>query len=171
MQNGLTFTNCQWDKAPTKSPRDVVIDWLTNNYVSYENNVMTFSAYTEDIYYVLEYNTKDQHLYIGSYWQFEDGAKMFLLLTIDANPSGYDYTASYEYSSYKNNIKGELAPSTFTVNTVLTPQSYEGNYWNKDTMMRMYSSGFANLIEFFEWCLSDNQIGVTLSDFGFTKFN
>ena len=169
-QNGVTYTNCTFDTPPVESSaRKTVIEWLSNNYETYQNNTMTYDAYSNDVYYVLEYNTADKDLYIGSYWIFDDGAEMYVLLSLGNNSAAYNYSITYGYDSYKNNTQGTINASAFTENTSLTYTSYTGNYWNQTSLMNMYRSAILNLIEFLDWCLESNQICVTIHDFGFTQ--
>ena len=154
-----------------KQPRDIVVDWLKNNYETYENGCMTYSVYSDDdsTFYALEYDTSEDHLYMGVSWEFEDGDSMLLLLTLDSDTSWYNYSAIYNSGSYQNKTLGSINASTFTGETVINYDSYTGDYWNKEILLQLYSSGYEDMLNFFDWCLTENQIGVSLSDFGFTQ--
>ena len=153
--------------------RAEVVDWLKDNYSTYKDNCMTYSAFSEDesTYYALEYDTLEDHLYIGSSWQFEDGDSMFLLLSLDSDNLEYNYTAVYTSGQYQNQMKGTIKSTQFTSETVLSYISYNGDYWNKEILINLYSSAYIDLIEFFDWCLSDNDIDVSIADFGFRKIS
>lgn len=169
LQNGVTYTNCTWDNPPTQSVRDTVVKWVKENYLKYENNCMTYSAYSDDdsTFYAIEYDVSDDHLYMGVEWTFENGDSMFLMLSLDGNGSKYSYTAVYNSGSYQNQTTGILDGTSFNENNQLTYLTYTGDYWNKEVLMNLYRAGYIEMLDFFNWCLEYNSIGVTIEDFGF----
>ena len=171
LHNGISFTKCTFDSPLLKSARDCVVDWLKNNYQTYENDVMNFGATSDDSadYYGLEYNVSTDHLYIGSLWKFENGDSMFLLLSMDGTASKYSYSATYLSGEQQNDTRGFIYADIFTSSTPLTYTSYSGDYWNQESLLNLYNSGFMDLIEFLDWCLKLNEIGVSIADFGFTQ--
>lgn len=168
--NSVTYTNCTFDQSSKSAARQTLVSWVKNNYLTYEDDCMTYSAYSDDsTYYALEYDVSDDHLYMGVSWEFEDGDTMFLLLSLDSDTSEYNYSATYVSGTYQNKTQGTINASTFTGEGALTYTTYTGDYWNKDILLNLYRSGYVDLIEFLDWCLTENHIGVDISDFGYTN--
>ena len=67
----------------------------------------------------------------------------------------------------RNNITGILDGASFNENYQLTYETYTGDYWDEEVLMNLYRAGFVEMLDFLNWCLEYNQVGVTIKDLGF----
>lgn len=151
-------------------PYRVLLKWLLANYTDASNDQIRYSEVIEGTLFSIGYDTEYEHLYIDALWELEGGAVLYVMLDFFYDPSEYAYYASLSYNGNTNVAIGCISAATFTQNTVLTPLSYEGEYWEKQKLLELYCVGLADLISWFDWASLYYDIGVSIDDMGFYAF-
>lgn len=154
------------------TPRDKVINWLMSNYNYNENGIISYDAEQDEsgtyMMASLCYDTERDYLSLFFYCITETGGKISFNYYLDGD---CDYYASAEISGNRNETTGYVDPSTYTVNTTLSYETYEGLESNMDGVMNLYRISFNTVLEFYSDLNEIGNIGVSLADFGFTSIS
>lgn len=156
------------------SPYDVLMNWALNNftYSSKEGDYYLYEdEYDDGSAYGISYDPINGNLVTDVMWHFEDGASLYLGMNFTKGSTEHRYYAHYSDDVNDNYTRGWIYANTFNPNTTLTYTSYDGDYWNKSVLINLYSTAMVDLLEWFEWCLEDREIGISIEDFGFTAFS
>ena len=129
------------------------------------------SSYTEyhivEFDYIPKYNCVDLTYFVafsGSDVTFFTG------ISVEKNVSSY-YWAMFASNngSTTNKMSGYINCKTFTEDTLLEYDSYEGKISQRATTRENASISAIYLVEYLEW-LTSNYLGISISDFGFESF-
>ena len=76
------------------------------------------------------------------------------------------------YGTIFDNIEmcGYISPQSFTSNTAISYQRYNGDSSTKPYMAELARANICDLIDWLDWCLGANDIGITIKDLGFTSY-
>lgn len=148
-------------------PYNILTNWLTENYTDYSAEEIRYDEIMEGAWLSIAMDLETAGIYIDALWDLGDGAELYVLLDLSYDPSQYVYYACLSYNGNQNVVIGCINAATFNENTTLTPMSYEGDYWDEELVLELYSAGLIDLLYWFDWVSFENGIGVTPADFGF----
>ena len=95
----------------------------------------------------------------------------FTAFTIEKNENMYYYSSTRRVNSVaKNKISGFINPETFTSNTLIGYNTYEGLSSEESLMRESASEDIMHLLDLLDW-LATNYLDLTVADFGFTSFS
>ena len=155
----------------TTSGYDILLDWLLNNYNATYTSSICYEYFAAQTLYSISYDFEDDYLFLEVFWEFDDGANLYLLIDLSYDPSQYVYYVTYFDDWNENVTLGYINAATFTENTNLTASSYTGEYWDKTDLMDLYRLAVVDLLEWFDWATVYYGTGVTIEDLGFVSFN
>lgn len=150
-----------------RTANDVLTEWLLANYNSYGDWYVDYEIEGEDFIYSVAYDTEDGYNFVDGSWEFEDGAELYVCVYLDGTDGMYDYYAYYSDGVDENNTYGAINAKNYIASTLLTCDSYDGNYWDKEDLMAVYSFAVSRSMEWFTYCLENYIDEISLDDFGF----
>ncbi|MBQ8287237.1 MAG: trypsin-like peptidase domain-containing protein [Clostridia bacterium] len=169
LEFGTPLTMAQFYEQ-SADPYTTLLEWLDSNYTSYSDTDVWFEYTSDNATYTISYDLEDEYLYIDAYWEFDDGAVMYVLIDLSGDPSEYFYGCIYEDGYDQNTTSGTLNAYAYTETYPLTYDSYEGDYWNQSSLLELYHLGLDSLLTWFDIYTQSNVPGVSLDAFGFTAF-
>lgn len=124
-------------------------------------------------YHIVEftYNPKYNCVDLTHFVGFSDSDITFFTgISLEENVESY-YWAIFVNNdgTTTNKMSGYITCSTFTNNTLLGYNSYEGKTSQKNTTRENASLSAVYLVEYLDW-LATNYLGVSVADFGFVSF-
>ncbi len=151
------------------TPNDILAEWLIENCNYTIDNELFYHQIEGDVFiYAIGYNAIDEVNFIEGVWSFADGSKLYLNIDLTETLDGlYTYYAHYTSEGNENYTYGNIVPETYTATTILTHYSYEGEYWEEESLMEFYSSAVACVMEWFDYCLDNYIEEIDAQDFGF----
>ncbi len=152
------------------NPTDILFDWLLANYNYSDNKQIRFDEINDSNCYSIGYNLDYNYLYIDVLWVFEDESQLYISISFLTNPTKYPYYANYNKDGNENFANGRIDATTFTENTELTCLTYDGDYWDKNSLMKLYQFAIVDLIDWFDWSTIYYNIGISIADIGFNEF-
>ena len=124
----------------------------------------------------LVYDSKDNSAFISMVFYPNDTDEAFycyLSLKPGSNGAYFGCTYSvYQNGSYvdMNNTWGYINPSTFTDNTILSYNEYDGLTQEKAYLLNVYSGCLCDILDWLDEYLYDNNLGITIADLGYTSY-
>lgn len=173
---GTPMTLAEFYKA-NHNAYETLLNWVLDNYnetgeswieYRFQDTSQRFNIYSFIYYY------NSNRLCLEQYYVFENNDAVYTSIELSEDTTYFAYYASYtdgDYSYKQNVTKGYIYPSSFTRSSSLGYYSSEGNYWTLSSLLNTYQEGIVDSLDWFELFLEAFDLGVTLSDFGFTHFN
>lgn len=153
-----------------RTANDVLTEWLLENYNSYGEWHVDYEIEGEDFVYSVAYDTEDDYNFVDGSWLSDDGMELYVCVYLDGIDGVYDYYAYFSDGVDENNTCGTVNAKSYTVSTLLTCDSYDGDYWDKKELMDLYSLAVSKAMEWFAYCLENYINELSLEDFGFLSF-
>ena len=150
-----------------RTANDVLTEWLLANYNAYGDWYVDYEIEGEDFIYSIAYDTEDDYNFVDGSWVFDDGAELYVCVYLDGTDGVYDYYAYYSDGVDENNTYGTINAKNYTSSTLLRCDSYDGDYWDKEELMDLYSLAVSRAMEWFTYCLENYVDEISLDDFGF----
>lgn len=150
------------------TPNDILAEWIVGNCDFITEGLYYHQIKGNGFIYAIGYDESTKITFIEGIWEFSDGSDLYLSIDLRSNDEGlYTYYAHYTYGENENYTYGYINPATYTPTTILTHYSYEGEYWEEDSIMEFYSNAVACIIEWFDYCLDSYVDDISAEDFGF----
>ncbi len=125
-------------------------------------------------YYLLTYYPESGNILVSNaYYDYEDNEWSVMTTVIfNRDTSELYYSGTYdEYDVELNCTIGYFNPATFTSSTKTLPyESLEGLSNSKDILMELYCSCIADTLDWIDSMFKDDNVGLTLSNLGFTSY-
>ena len=154
------------------SAYDKLVDFILANGERYDDTVELVLVDSEDALTYFDYNLEDGYISLKHLMITTSGdTSLFTGIALEKDVSSY-YYATYRYvnGELMNTISGYILYETFTKNTLVGYNKYEGST-SLESSMREYTSNIAiYLVEALEW-LATNYLDLTIADFGFISFS
>lgn len=150
------------------TPYEYLTNWVLDNYTEtyFEGTVVSAEHINDDYTYSISYNLEYEYLYIDVY---DD--TLYFCLEFIGDPSEYSFYFDYETDTLKYSIKGNVNAKTFTDNTSLRSYQYDGPSYNEASAISLTQTAMSTTISFFDYFLFDNDLGLSIEDFGFLAYN
>lgn len=155
----------------TYNARDILFDWLLENYDTYENDVIRHNDYWGEYVYSIGYDIEDDYLFIDVLYRFDNGMKMYVIIDLSCDPSEYEYYSSYYTDKIDGSyIRGYINAAKFTKDTPLLYTYFENKYWDDSEMLYFYKEAVVDLLEWLELTAYYCDIDISLQELGFAVF-
>lgn len=150
------------------TPNDILREWLLGNYNFVTEDLTYYQIEGDGFIYAVGYDATASINFLECIWEFADGSDLYLSIDLTLTNDGlYTYYAHYTLGDNENYTRGYINPETYMVTTILTHYSYEGEYWEEESLMEFYSSAVACVMEWFDYCLDNYIEEIDTEDFGF----
>ena len=150
------------------TPNDILTAWLIENYNYISDDFIYHQIEGDGFIYAIACDITSNTNFIEGYWEFADGSELYLSIDLIQNNDGlYPYYAHYSFEENENYTRGYIDPDTYTVATILTHYSYNGDYWDEESLMEFYSSAALGVMEWFDYCLANYVEDIEIEDFYF----
>ena len=150
------------------TPNDILREWLLGNYNFVTDDLTYYQIEGDGFIYAIGYDATAGINFLECIWEFADDSNLYLSIDLTHNNDGvYMYYAHYTLGDNENFTRGYIASETYTATTILTHYSYEGEYWEEESLMEFYSSAVACVMEWFDYCLDNHVKEIDAEDFGF----
>ena len=122
----------------------------------------------ENTQYKVCYDATDD--YICATYQVFDSSSYFFLLNIKTNGGKNEIYCSLGENPNMYTALGSLVPSTFTNRSPISIIKYNGDSSDRNYVAEMLRLSSYDMVEFLDWMFDEYQIGITISDIGFTSY-
>jgi hypothetical protein len=139
---------------------DYLIVWVKEHGIA-SGEYTEFEYVSDSCTYGISYSAQDDYLFV---YRYDD--RTYVSLALDSYYYGCTYFGDYS----ELEICGYISPSTFTYNTALSHTRYTGDASSLPVMAELARAELCDLIEWLDWCLMTNYIGLTVKDLGFTAY-
>ena len=148
------------------SANDILTEWLLENYNAYTDDFIYYEIVGDYFGYSIAYDITENSNFVDGYWNFEDGATMYVFVDFNSTNGTYRYFASYSDGTNENITRGTINAMNYTASTQLTHSSYSGAYWDEELLMELYSAAVRDIMKWFAYCIDNYIDELTLDDFG-----
>jgi hypothetical protein len=142
---------------------DYLTQWIKRNG-KVDGAYVEYLYRKDDTQYSLSYSAKWDYLYVSSY---EDTGDRTLFTSVHLDEFYYGMT----WEDYERiDINGFLSAGEFTRNSPLAYEEYTGQDSYKHDFIELARLSINDLLQWLEWMLKKENIGITLSDLGFSAY-
>ncbi len=146
---------------------DRLFDWLKTAYNLAIDNCLYYKIDGKSFIYAIGYDYENESCFLESIKLLDDGSEICVQIDLNVVDGEYAFYARGSSSGIINESVGRINAAGYTENTLLVLDKYEGDYFNRDKLTKIYSEEVYNVIEWFAYCLDNYVEDLTLSDFGF----
>ena len=157
------------------SAYDVLLNWLLNNYTSYDNEYIGYYYYDKSgTQYSLLYNISKDRLTLN-YLSSEDEVNVYFSIKLEEDTNVFEYAAFYDdkyNSSNSSETYGNIYGYWFSSpSSTITYIDHYGSTSAFNLRMQLFSLCAGACIEWLDWATQCYNIGVTVNDLGFEAWN
>lgn len=150
---------------------DKLYDWLKEKYNLALDNCLYYKIDGKSFVYAIGYDYESEICFLEGIKILNDGSEVCVQIDLSTVDGEYLFYARSSSGGIINESAGKIKAADYTENTLLTLVKYEGNFFNKDKLTKIYSEEVFAVIEWFAYCIDNYIEDLTLSDFGFYELN
>lgn len=140
---------------------EYLVEWTLQNGKT-DGTQVSYLYQNNNVKYGLSYNAQSDVLYVFTA-EYKNGSFVYCSLSLDY----YSYYSAIDDDTV---LFGYLTPSQFTNSYPLSYKTYTGDNSIKYDFIEFSRLSVNRLLEWLDWMLDRNSVGVTLSDLGFTSY-
>ena len=141
---------------------EYLIEWVKDNGTVDGNYIELTYTSKNNINYTLWYSAQHDTLWVDT-WNYTDNG--YFTATSLCLEDGY-----YNCCMDELEMWGYIDPETFTDNTPITYEEYTGYTDLRSQMAEYTREGICLVIDWLDWCLDVQNVGITIDDLGFTAY-
>ena len=153
--------------AKNTSPYDILLDWLLANYNDAHEDSIYYDFVRGDFTYSLCYNTVDDYMAI-EFFSSSSLSESAALIDLSCDPSEYGYAFMWDCQGDEYTVLGTLNAYAFNEEYTLTNYDYSGGaYISEEKIVSTARDALMVTVVSLSELLATNNIGVSITDFGF----
>ena len=153
---------------PMKSAYDKLVEWLIKNGKVNGERVEIKYYPDETTQLKIAYDATDNYAFVS--YQLFDSSALFYLLDLKPIELNNNCYCSVGEGANMREVYGRINPSTFTSQTPITITKYDGAALDRNDFAEMLRLGTCESIEFLSWFLETYDVGLSISDLGFSVY-